>query len=44
MAGGGRSEDIDILLDICNNIEGRSFCPLGDAAAWRWRSGGKGAM
>ena len=33
MAGGGRSEDIDILLDICNNIGGRSFCALGDAAA-----------
>ena len=34
MAGGGRYEDIDILSDICNNIAGRSFCPLGDAAAW----------
>ena len=33
MAGGGRMEDIDILLDICNNISGRSFCALGDAAA-----------
>jgi NADH-quinone oxidoreductase subunit F len=33
MAGGGRYEDIDILLDICNNIAGRSFCALGDAAA-----------
>jgi len=33
MAGGGRYEDIDILLDICNNIFGRSFCALGDAAA-----------
>jgi NADH-quinone oxidoreductase subunit F len=33
MAGGGRREDLDILLDICNNISGRSFCPLGDAAA-----------
>ena len=29
----GRHEDIDILLDICNNIGGRSFCALGDAAA-----------
>ncbi len=34
LAGGGRYEDIDILSDICNNIMGRSFCPLGDAAAW----------
>ncbi|HEY3331608.1 MAG TPA: NADH-quinone oxidoreductase subunit NuoF [Capsulimonadaceae bacterium] len=33
MAGGGRHEDLDILLDICNNIGGRSFCALGDAAA-----------
>ena len=34
MAGAGRMEDIDLLLDICNNIAGRSFCALGDAAAW----------
>ncbi len=33
MAGGGRYEDIDLLLDISNNIFGRSFCALGDAAA-----------
>lgn len=33
MAGGGRREDLDILLDVCNNIGGRSFCALGDAAA-----------
>jgi NADH-quinone oxidoreductase subunit F len=23
-----------LMLDICDNIEGKSFCPLGDAAAW----------
>ena len=34
LAGGGRYEDIDILSDICNNMMGRSFCPLADAAAW----------
>jgi NADH:ubiquinone oxidoreductase subunit F (NADH-binding) len=34
MAGAGRMEDIDLLLDVCNNISGRSFCALGDAAAW----------
>jgi NADH-quinone oxidoreductase subunit F len=34
MAGAGRMEDIDLLLDICNNISGRSFCALGEAAAW----------
>ena len=32
--GGGRPEDAKLLLDICDNIEGKSFCPLGDAAAW----------
>lgn len=33
-SGGGRPEDAQLLLDICDNIEGKSFCPLGDAAAW----------
>jgi len=23
-----------LMLDLCDNIEGKSFCPLGDAAAW----------
>lgn len=32
--GGGRPEDAQQMLDICDNIEGKSFCPLGDAAAW----------
>jgi len=32
--GGGRMEDAKLLLDLCDNIEGKSFCPLGDAAAW----------
>ncbi|MCP9493542.1 MAG: NADH-quinone oxidoreductase subunit NuoF [Pyrinomonadaceae bacterium MAG19_C2-C3] len=32
--GDGRIEDAQLLLDICDNIEGKSFCPLGDAAAW----------
>ncbi len=32
--GGGRPQDAKLLLDICDNIEGKSFCPLGDAAAW----------
>jgi NADH-quinone oxidoreductase subunit F len=31
-AGHGRREDLDLLLDICDNIAGKSFCPLGDAA------------
>jgi len=33
-SGGGRPEDIQLMLDLCDNIEGKSFCPLGDAAAW----------
>ena len=33
-SGGGRPEDAQLLLDIADNIEGKSFCPLGDAAAW----------
>jgi NADH-quinone oxidoreductase subunit F len=36
--GDGRSEDMDLLLDICDGIDGRSFCPLGDAASWALRS------
>ncbi|OGU25602.1 MAG: NADH oxidoreductase (quinone) subunit F [Ignavibacteria bacterium GWA2_54_16] len=32
--GEGRSEDIDLLMDIANNIEGNTICALGDAAAW----------
>ena len=33
-SGGGRLEDVQLMLDIVDNIEGKSFCPLGDAAAW----------
>jgi len=36
--GDGRQEDMDLLLDISNGIDGRAFCPLGDAAAWALRS------
>lgn len=28
--GQGRQEDLPLLLDICDNILGRAFCPLGD--------------
>ncbi|GIV18678.1 MAG: NADH-quinone oxidoreductase subunit F [Armatimonadota bacterium] len=38
LAGGGRMEDIDLLLDICDQIDGRSYCALGDAAAWPIRA------
>jgi NADH-quinone oxidoreductase subunit F len=30
--GHGKESDIDLLDDICDNIAGKSFCPLGDAA------------
>ncbi len=36
--GEGRHEDMQLLLDICNGMDGRSFCPLGDAASWALRS------
>ncbi len=31
--GGGRQEDMDLLLDVSSNILGNTICPLGDAAA-----------
>jgi len=32
-AGFGRPEDIDMIGDLAKNMLGRTFCPLGDAAA-----------
>ena len=32
--GKGQPGDIELLKDICSQIDGRSFCGLGDAAAW----------
>lgn len=32
--GKGSQSDIDLLVNIANNIEGKTICPLGDAAAW----------
>jgi NADH-quinone oxidoreductase subunit F len=37
-AGEGRQEDMDLLHDIADGMDGRSFCPLGDAASWALRS------
>ncbi len=34
VSGGGRPSDLDILMNICDGIDGRSYCALGDAAAW----------
>ncbi len=33
-SGGGRQEDLDMLVDVANKIEGHTICALGDAAAW----------
>ncbi len=32
--GQGTLEDLDLLKDVADNIEGRTICALGDAAAW----------
>jgi NADH-quinone oxidoreductase subunit F len=34
LAGEGRGEDISMLVDVANRIEGHTICALGDAAAW----------
>ena len=31
--GEGRQEDLDLLLNLADNIQGRTICALGDAAA-----------
>jgi len=38
VSGGGLPGDIDLLLNICDQIDGRSYCALGDAAAWPIRA------
>ena len=45
-SGEGRPEDRELLLELCEDLlpekgapaSGRSFCPLGDSAAWSLRS------
>jgi NADH-quinone oxidoreductase subunit F len=32
--GHGTLQDVDLLWDLQKNIEGKTICPLGDAAAW----------
>ncbi len=34
LGGHGTIQDIDLLWDLQKNIEGKTICPLGDAAAW----------
>lgn len=38
LAGGGTESDLKLLEDIVAGIEAKSFCPLGDAAAWPVKS------
>ncbi len=37
-AGHGTTRDLDMLLDLCNTMEGRTVCALADAAAWPVRN------
>lgn len=32
--GKGRMEDLDMLVDVANKIEGHTICAFGDASAW----------
>jgi NADH-quinone oxidoreductase subunit F len=34
LAGQARREELNLLLDVANRIEGHTICALGDAAAW----------
>ena len=36
--GQGREEDLALLIDVADNIAGRTICALGDAAAWPVKS------
>lgn len=38
-AGLGQEGDVDLLLEVAGNIDGRSFCALGDASAQPVKSG-----
>ncbi len=34
LAGQGHRDELNLLLDVANRIEGHTICALGDAAAW----------
>jgi len=34
IAGEARKEDLNLLVDVANRIEGHTICALGDASAW----------
>jgi NADH-quinone oxidoreductase subunit F len=37
-SGHGETKDLDLLLDLCDRMEGRTVCALADAAAWPVRN------
>lgn len=37
-AGQGEMKDLDLLLELCDTMEGRTVCALADAAAWPVRN------
>jgi len=37
LAGDATTRDLDLLGEVCNQIEGNTICALGDAAAWAVR-------
>jgi NADH-quinone oxidoreductase subunit F len=37
-AGRAKPQDVELLMDICNNIDGNTICPFGDALAMAVRS------
>jgi NADH-quinone oxidoreductase subunit F len=38
LGGGGRPEDVELLLGIADNIEGNTICAFGEAMAWPTKS------
>jgi NADH-quinone oxidoreductase subunit F len=32
VSGGGEQGDIELLEEICDNMVGKTFCPMGEAA------------
>ncbi len=37
-SGGAREEDSELLLSVADQIEGRTICAFGEAAAWPTQS------
>ena len=37
-AGGGKPGDCELLLDLCDSVQGNTVCPLGDACAMPMRA------